>query len=523
MKTFRYILLELKNGAKPRKNLSLILLLIIYSFLCGSNLSMAEDAGFTIGEYILYMISDHYYLIYGLFFFFLYDSFVSLQDKNNVVLIRYGSLIRYYFTSLSAELIRIACIVLCHLLIPFFLSFHLLKPENIFAAHKLNGYVSSTLSYTLHFKDYFLSPVSSIAFCSMYLILGLFFIYCLQFFIRELANISKVIMTDILIVGDTLLGFKLFGAFPALEPLFLNCYFILHHPLFSYGLKAVCINIVIGVTLTLSLLIMTQSHNRNQSSRKMNQKVLNIFPDLRVLASFSSVAAVLTGVLNRNSSDFLFASLKGYSSENVNLTEILYYLTFFVFPVIYINIVLEKEQDEKTDLMKFRFGSRKLWDRKFLGSILQFILKYVMVWDACFLAVYLLLCITHSRPDSKLLMELYSSFEISTNQFYQACMLSLVLKIFELITIVSIDTCLSYLLRNQVIGFLLTFALYPISIILCNVFGKTPFYLYGGSSLYYIFTRKEKWISLTIRMISACVLSIILSVFLRRIRNGKSY
>lgn len=57
---------------QEKRNFFLIILFMIYAFICGKNISIAMAAGFSAGEFVLYCITDHYYIIYGFFFYGMY-------------------------------------------------------------------------------------------------------------------------------------------------------------------------------------------------------------------------------------------------------------------------------------------------------------------------------------------------------------------------------------------------------------------------------------------------------------------
>ena len=522
MKSLNAVNFSLKKNLSINKNIPFVVLIIIYCFLCGKDLQLAVDAEFTVFEFVLYMTSDHYYLIYALFFIFLYHVFTSLKKQENIVLIRFKSLRQYYYAESTVELIRILLLGFIHFIIPVCISYFSLNKGNCFNGHNIDGYYNDTLEYVQYFKHYFSTPFEA---CMVYLIfmcLGLFFIYQLLFFVRQLKTEKTVILAEAFIIVNVMLGFKLFSTNTTMEFMFFNNYFILHHPLFSCGIIAVCANIIIMIVLSVALPYIAIQKKKYPSNIKIIYFKYKSYPKAFIIFGFSLVMASLSAIDNHAPTEYLYCILKGYSPKNFNLTELLYYIAFFVFPLVFINVVLEEENNNKTILFKYRFKNRKTWNRTLLVSIRNFILKYILIWNLTFVMFYIMICIISKDNGSDIFLnDICKYYDISEQQFYIGCAISIVLRILELFMTCSINILFSYILKNQTASFIITISGYSISVVLGAFSEKYNYLTFGYASLYNVLSSFGNWLLLIISTIISCCIPIIIYLIIRRLDYGK--
>lgn len=247
------IMLNIRNEVFREKNYSLIVLLLIYAFLCGSNISIAISAGLSVSEYIMFLLSDHYYLVYGFFFYGLYWIFKDVRQDLNLEMIRYESYQRYYCFRNAVAFIKIGLYVAIHAVVAAIIGFVFIGFKFGFTGYEIEGYYNSTLETVLIIRKYFTTPWSAILAVMVFLTLGLFYMYELLFYIHKIRGDIAEIITMMIIIVNVMIGFKSQIDESILQLFFLNNYFILHHGLFSCGKVVVIINVIIMISVSYTL------------------------------------------------------------------------------------------------------------------------------------------------------------------------------------------------------------------------------------------------------------------------------
>lgn len=222
-------------------------ILLIYTFIGGTYLALAKDMHASLNEYILLLLSNHYYLIYGLLFFFLFWSAHNMKRKNDLEIIRYQSYSNYFFNHLKSVFIKILLWLVMHIIIAFMLGISNMGFKTGFRAHEIPEYYSENVQMLFMFREYFKAPVLAIIAVISFLSFGFMFIYTIVFTCFQLYGNRISIIVILIVLANIFIGFKTTFDEGPLCFLFFNNYFILHHALFLNGISAVFI--VLGIQI----------------------------------------------------------------------------------------------------------------------------------------------------------------------------------------------------------------------------------------------------------------------------------
>lgn len=497
---------------KEKNNYFLVLLFMIFAFICGSNVAMAKAAGLSTCEFVLLCITDHYYIIYGLFFYGIYWMFKDSKDDLELEIIRYGSYNRYYMIRCCVALVKIIIYVLCHILIASIIGVCNFGLSFDFNGHEIENYYNSALEFLLAFRYYFNNPIIAVISVGAYLILGMFFIYELLFYVQKIkGNKYEIIMMAVILV-NVMLGFKLEIDESLLEVLFINNYFILHHCLFYCGKVAVWVNVLIIIMMSL-LLNRIAFYTKHAHTSNRNKYIQHMISDKGSIIVFVLIILLIRIVPiitdDYNAIDYLLTCVQGFSSESINIINLLYYLAYFMFPMFALACFLENERQERTLLAKIRYKNISCWNKSIRRNCFKYIISYSFYYWGIQLVSTLLIYILTSEKSSKFWDEFLINYSLNSGQLRGYIVYSIILHITELIILFELMYLLHKKTKNTIISFLVSFSGYLFTVLHGENAMINPF---GASSLYNII---GKHLNIGTRTFVVCLLWIVIINLIR--------
>lgn len=482
------IIRAIKNELKKEDKYGfVVILLLVFAYICGNNISIAKLTGMSAGEFILFSVSNHYYFIYGFFFFFLYWTAKSFRNVRNIEIIRFGSFKKYYIVQCLTVIIKVGIVIAAHFLIAFALGVICFGFTNNFSNLNLENYYSNTVGFVLEFSKFFDNPIQAACSVLLFLLLGCSFIYNILFFIRQLFSPKGLVIAIVCIVLNVMIGFKSVIDESIIECFFLNNYFILHHSLFTVGKFAVILNVIIMITAPIVLchISLIKMHPRakygNMYLRSMIQGDMRI--TILIITFLLLLNLILVYKADGNSFDYIYYNIRGFSIENFNFMEFLSFIAYFIYPIFVINVFWENEKKDRNIIAKFRFGSRKKWDQELFGISITFLLKYYLIYEAGMLVFALLLHSVLPENNSYYLNEIATYYNISKPYIIIAIVISNIMRIFELLLLYELSSLVFNITNNTVLSFMCSFLVYFIEFPLKKIGQWYPF---GASSLYRI-------------------------------------
>lgn len=461
-------------------NIKLLLVIAVFSFYSTYNLSILSNSVFSVFEYALLCVNDHYYIV----FFFLVMYFViitrSLKDSTALIMIRNGRYFLYYISKLTAIAIFTLSIVLLHVMIIIIIGSFKLSWDNSF---------SSTLSSSGHFSELsilytscFHSPLAALISVCLYWSLGLCVCSGTLMLLSHHFSEKAVILTKA--CAYLLIIVTLHRNVDRTAPyLFINNYLFLHRAI-GYGIPIVLT--VISVMLLVVMMIIA-----NRQRKQVLKCIINPISLMRtfgeVLSSKSSIALLIASlvlsVLNvlkfkadaNSGLEHTIVIFWGYGLGYFKIIDLLQLIILNGIP-LYILSAYFGDNASMRGIEMIRYRHRRKWFANVQLSMLTLILVQLT-----------LMCLFTFSIGS-----VFISFGISGNNegsllsdiTYPICVIiiGLILRIFEIMFLQMVFLVAFSLVKSITISFLATLFLY-LSIVLFNA----KFIPFGLSSLCRVF------------------------------------
>ncbi len=216
---------------------------LILAYYAGSAIPFAKATGMSLTEYILYVLTDHYYLIYAWFFFLLYWTMHAVPKMSQQEWIRYGSYrMKCNVDNLTVE-IQLLMMIMGNFLLVFFVGLTGLGLSNGFRASVLYADATDQMQVLAGYAEIFRNPVFAILCVLLYWNLGCYFLYSMLYYGYHLGGRKVMIGEMVVCVISTIAGFMTDVDESVLNVFFFNNDYILHHALLLVGLGTVCVNI----------------------------------------------------------------------------------------------------------------------------------------------------------------------------------------------------------------------------------------------------------------------------------------
>lgn len=499
------------------QNKGIVLLLLVFTYFCGTNIPVAKAANMSAGEYMLLSLSNHYYIVYGLFLFLMFWIFKNIRNENNIELIRYRDYGHYFAVRNGAAAIKIVIIIFMHASIAAILAIVNFGLSDEFRSHALNTYYTSTLQFIYRFKDYFNSPLQATAAVCIYMAMGFLFLYNIMFYIHKLFGDRMVIISLCLILVNVFIGFKTEVDESVLEVFFLNNYFLLHHSLFLNGLWAAGTNIIIGFFVSLLLNRAVILKKRGKRTAQGRNSYLRSLAEGKLVISATAMMILIGMNLwvmihwNYNWMDFLFLNVNGFSKSNFYWKEFLSFISYFVIPIFMISMFLEKEKMNRNTIGLFRYGSLEKWNRNVDKILRTYIAKYSILYVGLLLFSTTVAFFINRSGKSDLAGEFIGDYGITSNQFLVLALFAAVVRGVELLIMFEVDILIFRISGNATVSFLMTGLGYLFA---GSDIAQSTAYPFGSSALYNILetaSREGIWKGcLYVVMADAGLLSIVM-------------
>lgn len=490
-----------------RHNKVIWLLLAVYTFLCGSFIPAAKAANLSCGEYVLLQLVNHYYIVYGLCIYWLFWCLQDLKEYSALQLIRSKNYVSYFTCRIGYALVVIVAIVLLHILIPLIIGCLNLELDFGYQGHKIVGFYTDSLNILLKFSTIFLNLPFAILITGLYLIIGLLFIYELLLFCQQLWGNKYTILAVILVLLNIMLGFKIQIDESMLEVLFLNNYFIIHHPLLLVGKYVPLLNLLIMLLLSIALWKFTITKKRGRrhvirggKTRTAENKILiskkrkkystayideKLWGRKWIIVTFSLAMAalkMLPAIMTDESlMDYCFRLVKGYPKNLNGFIDMLAYVFFFIVPIVFIDTFWDDEKTNRNLLIQYRYNSAKRWNRKITIRSLCFMIRYFFIyWGIQMLSIIPMHLITNKNTlsDYPQIAQFYG-VDVKLQYLVGA---SLVFNFMELLVVWILNAILVKTINNTTIAFVATYIGYALGVLIPTDSIK-KWILFGDASL----------------------------------------
>lgn len=461
-----------------------LIIFIVFAWVCGDELALANSLDMSLFEYLLFAIGNHYYLIYFLLMSYIFFQFDIIKKETNCITIRMKSIKRKYLCQLISVFVQTSIYIVLHIILALVIGATKLKIVNEFQTKVVDGYYNDTLSLIYGYNEYFPNPLLALIAVVIYLIIGLTVIGMLIYAVREIWGSKITLICSGLLILDIMLGFKL-SIRGLAEIFFVNNYFILHHALFNNGWLYTGINILIGVIALMSAYVVLK--------RKKANKVLtynyvgNMFTNIYLISGLFIVIYVGLNLLSvklgneqLSFTDGIISNLAGYSISNFNLMEFVRHILFYAVPLFLIGSFLEKEKHMYNNQVAIRYKTRKQWKNLLYSNISKFIFRYIFFF-ILILGILRILDVLMKNANQNYLNEFILYTGINEKKLVQIVILSVVLKLLELVYYKNLMIMINDISENSIFSYVFTLLGFSLPFITTGWLVS-----YGKSSLFFL-------------------------------------
>ena len=333
-------------------------------------------------EYVIYALTDHYYILYFMIISFIFIIFNIFKQTDEIIWIRTRSYIKFFMSQIVSLIVISSVYVLLHVIVTLTMGIGL----------SFNNQYTSIIAderFTIRgFSHYYSTPFSASCLIVIYMILGFSFLGILFLFLKQFLHEIVVIISIITLYMFMLLSIRsdLDLDFPYL---FLNNYIILHHSFVVLGDAYYFLPILELITIFFIVILIKRYWNINFSFSKYFSNFFDKW-NLSLLFSRNNVIiiitltlfTILTTIFSHDTLTFLdvlFIQFNGHGVGYLNYLDFLQLIIYNGIPVYLLCYFLEKENTERSSLLMIRIRDKKSWLASILRTSLIFIVGYVTI------------------------------------------------------------------------------------------------------------------------------------------------
>lgn len=218
---------------------------LVLAYYAGTAIPFAKAMGMSLIEYVLYVLTDHYYLIYAWFFFLLYWVLHAVPKTSQQEWIRYG----FYRMKCNVDNltvgIQLTLMIIGNFLLVLFIGLVGLGLSNGFRAAGPFGDATDQMQVLAGYAEIFSDPAIAILCVLLYWDLGCCFLYIMLYYGYHLGGRKVMIGEMVFCTISTIAGFMTDVDKSVLNVFFFNNDYILHHALLVMGPMAACRNAIV--------------------------------------------------------------------------------------------------------------------------------------------------------------------------------------------------------------------------------------------------------------------------------------
>lgn len=384
-----------------------ILFLLFGCFLFG--LGERQDTSLSYEQFILNMISEHYYLTYFMIPVFLLFIYKNLEDDMDYVLIRS----RYYWQSFLAKALALLLNMLGFVGIQFIAMMLLgigLRRENSFSLSGDHHFGIEELF--IEYAKFFSTPLHASIVAGGYMIVGLTVVSIIFLLLHHFLEKKAVSIAVITIYILMIVGLKI----PSLNRipfLFMDNYIILHHNFTENGKIYISLISMLILLVVTAILIKYFWQKHCTWTMRLERKGITIYYArylftkknigiLLLMLFFISLWKMIHVSFEENpvAKDFFLAMFYGHGVNEFYMISFLEMLILNGGPLYLFAIFVERINSEQ----HLGLTIRLTYKRNFIQSILQNAVIFIMFYVVLMIGIGIVLCIVNDLPMSSLII-----------------------------------------------------------------------------------------------------------------------
>ncbi len=443
-------------------------------------------------EYVLFIMSHHYYIIYFLLMSYIYFLFESLHVSNELIIIRLVSIRKQYICRLFCATFQTICFVFAQVIVAFCIGIINLANENAFSIEWTEENYNDTLQLMLQYSRSFKMPLNALAITTVYMIFGLIFLNMGIYVVKNILNRKYLFIIVGILILDVMIGFKC-GISGVSELFFFNNYFIFHHVFFQSGKLFVLVNLIcifIGIIILEIVLQRVKGNDVNASKVCLKEmyhysfKYSILFLSVYVMMIFIYLRPNKNGF---SAADILMLSIMGYNADDFSFFEFLRYIVFFMIPIFSIGVIIDSEKHMLYQHIAIRYSNMRIWKKQVNLQMNLYLFRYMLFF--IMLLLLLSFCTSVDISKSCYAMEFIKMQGLENKIIYPVIIAVLLLKGLELVFYKNIFVLLCEVFENSTVAYIVVFFGFLVSIIFQNHIWIS----YGISSVYSVTKYMEQY------------------------------
>lgn len=361
-----------------------IMFLLFGCFLCG--LAERQYTDLSYEQFILGMISEHYYLTYFMIPVFLLFTHQTLEDDMEYILIRSGFYWKYFSGKVLALFLNMIGFVLIQIAVIMMLGIGL-DADNSFlvsSVHSAYGIEELFMEYAKNFN----SPVVASIAASMYMVIGLTVISTLfltmdHFFEKRMVSILMITLYVLMTFGLKIPGLN------DIPFLFMNNFIILHYNISLKGKLVMSLVFMLIILVVTGISMKYYWNKRPQWVIKLSKKGIGFYY-ARYLFTKSNLVIILVGLIlvsiwkfvnlstfpEVTMGDFFLTMFYGHGVNEFKLFNFIEMLILNGLPLYLFSIFMETINNEQNIGLTIRIKHKRNWTRVIMQIAIGFIVLY---------------------------------------------------------------------------------------------------------------------------------------------------
>lgn len=378
-----------------------ILFLLFGCFLFGFAERQATSLSYE--QFVLNMITEHYYLTYFMIPVFLLFTYKNLEDDMDYVLIRSRYYWQYFLAKASAFLLNMIGFVGIQFIVMMLLGIGLRK-DNSFSLFGGNHFGIGELF--IEYANHFSTPLHASIVAGAYMIVGLTVVSIIFLLLHHFLEKKAVSVVMITIYFFMTLGLKIPGL-NVIPILFMDNYIILHHNFTASGKIVMSLISMLIILIVTGILVKYFWQKRPKWTMKFRKRGITFYY-ARYLFTKRNVAILLAvlffislwKVVNVSfeeeamAGDFFLSMFYGHGVNEFNMISFIEMLILNGGPLYLLAIFVETIHNEQNLGLTIRMKHKRNWTLAILQIAVAFITLYVVLM----IGVGIVICMIVNLP-----------------------------------------------------------------------------------------------------------------------------
>lgn len=358
-------------------------------------------------QFILNMISEHYYLTYFMIPVFLLFVFKSLEDDIDYVLIRSRYYWQYFLAKTSGFFINIIGFVGFQFVAMMLVGIGLQK-DNSFSLTR--NHFSGSEELFIEYAKYFNTPLFASIVATIYMIVGLTVLSIVFLLLHHFLEKKTVLITMVTLYFFMTLGIKVPGL-NRIPFFFMDNYIILHHNFTENGKIVISLISMLLLLIVTAILIKYFWRRRLNWTMKLPRKGITIYYGrylftkknigiLLIILFFISLWKMMNMPFEENpiAVDFFLSMFYGHGVNEFYMISFLEMLILNGGPLYLFAIFVEAINSDQNVGLTIRLKHK----RNFIRAILQNAVIFITFYVVLMIGTGIVLCIVNNLPMSGL-------------------------------------------------------------------------------------------------------------------------